>query len=154
MVATTNADKVKPEKKNVIDQRFMTKPPTQLVVKPKGKGKSLPKSQRGPRTQHFCHHCGLQGHTKPNCHKLRALKNASDQRSKGPRNDKRNWVVKQSGGRDGDSKMMDVVKMIDAFTTCLSSFNRRFESHNTHTQFFRDITPNTRVIWVKRGTHA
>ena len=98
MVATTNADKVKPEKKNVIDQRFMTKPPTQLVVKPKGKGKSLPKSQRGPRTQHFCHHCGLQGHTKPNCHKLRALKNASDQRSRGPRNNKRNWAVEQLGG--------------------------------------------------------
>ena len=91
MVATTNADKVKLEKKkNVIDQRFMTKPPKQSVVKPEGKGKSFPKSQRGLRTQHFCHHCGLQGHTRPNCHKLRALKNASDQRSRGLRNDKRN----------------------------------------------------------------
>ena len=99
MVATTNADKVKPEKnKNVTYQRFMTKPPTQLVVKPKGKGKSLPKSQRGPRTQHFCHHYGLQGYTRPNCHKLRALKNASDQRSTGPRNDKRNWAAEQSRG--------------------------------------------------------
>ena len=69
MVATTNADKVKPKKKkNVIDRRFMTKPPKQLAVKPKGKGKSLPKSQRGLRTQHFCHHCGIQGHTRPNCH--------------------------------------------------------------------------------------
>ena len=51
IVATTNAKKVKPEKKkNVTDQWFMSKPPKQLVVKPKGKGKSLPKSQRGPRT--------------------------------------------------------------------------------------------------------
>ena len=65
MVVTTNADKVKLEKKkNLTDQRFMTKPPKQLVVKPKGKGKSLPKSQRGSRTQHFCRHCGLQGQTK------------------------------------------------------------------------------------------
>ena len=65
MVVTTNADKVKPEKKkNVTDQQLMTKPPKQLVVKPKGKGKLLIKSQRGPRTQHFCHHCGLQGQTK------------------------------------------------------------------------------------------
>ena len=40
MVATTNAKKVKPEKKkNVIDQRFMTKPSKQSVVKTKGKGK-------------------------------------------------------------------------------------------------------------------
>ena len=45
MVASTNAMKVKPEKKkNVTDQRFMTKPPKQSVVKPKGNGKSLPKS--------------------------------------------------------------------------------------------------------------
>ena len=51
MVATTNADKVNLEKKkNVTDQRFMTKPPKQSVVKPEDNGKSLPKSQRGPRT--------------------------------------------------------------------------------------------------------
>ena len=134
MVATTNADQVKPEnKKNVTDQQFMTKPPKQSVVKPKGKGKSLPKSQRGLRTQHFYHHCGLQGHTRPNCHKLRALKNASDQRSKGSRNDKRNWAVEQSRGRDGDSEVMDVMKMIDAFTTYLANLNKRSESHNTRT---------------------
>ena len=91
MVATINADKVNSKKKkNVTDQRFMTKPLKQSVLKPKGNGKSIPKSQRGPRTQHFCHHYGLQGHTKPNCHKLIALKNASNQRSRGPRNDKRN----------------------------------------------------------------
>ena len=48
MVAAKNAEKVKLEKKkNVTDQRFMTQ---LLVVKPKGNGKSLPKSQRGPRT--------------------------------------------------------------------------------------------------------
>ena len=51
MVATTTAEKVKGEKKqNVIDQRLLTKPPNQSVVKTKGKGKSLLKSQRGPRT--------------------------------------------------------------------------------------------------------
>ena len=50
MVVTTNVDKVKLEKKkNLTDQRFMTKPPKQLVVKPNGNGKSLPKSQRGLR---------------------------------------------------------------------------------------------------------
>ena len=90
MVAVKNAEKVKLEKKNnVTDQRFITKPPKQSVVKPKDNGKSLPKSQRGPRTQHFCHHCGIQGYTKPNCHKLQALKNSGAQRSRGPRNDKR-----------------------------------------------------------------
>ena len=78
MLVAKNAEKVKLEKKNnVTDQRFITKPPKQSVVKPKDNGKSLPKSQRGPRTQHFCHHCGIQGYTKPNCYKLQALKNSS-----------------------------------------------------------------------------
>ena len=78
MVEITTVEKVKAEKKqNMTDQWFLTKPSKQVVVKLKGKGKSLPKSQRGSRTRHFCHHCGLQGHTRPNCHKLQALKNAS-----------------------------------------------------------------------------
>ena len=71
MVEITTVEKVKVEKKrNVTGQRLLTKPSNQSVVKPKGKGKSLPKSQRGLRTQHFCYHCGMQGHTKPNCRKL------------------------------------------------------------------------------------
>ena len=57
-------------------------------------------------------------------------------------------------GQDGNSGVMDVMKMIDAFTTCLESFTRRFESPNSRTQSYRDITPNTRDVWVKRGTHA
>ena len=155
MVAAKNAEKVKSEKKkNVTDQRFMTKPPRQSMVKPKGNGKSLLKSQRGPRTQHFCHHYEIQGHTRPNCHKLQALKNSGAQRSRGPRNDKRNWDVKQSRGPDGDSGVMDVMKMINAFTTCLAKFNRRFEGHNTRIQSYRDITPNARDVRVKKGTHA
>ena len=71
VVETSIVEKVNPEKKqNVTDQRFLTKPPNQSVVKPKGKGKSLPKSRKGSRTQHFYHHCGIPGHIKPNCHKL------------------------------------------------------------------------------------
>ena len=155
MVATTAAEKVKVEKKsNVTDQRVLEKPRNQSVVRPEAKGKSLPKSQRGPRTKHFCHHCGLQGHTRPNCHKLRALKNASAQRSRGPRNNKRNRTTEQSKGQDGDLGVRDVMRIIDAFTTYLASFTRRFESHNNHTQSSRDITPSASVMWVKKGTHA
>ena len=51
VVETWVVEKVKPEKKrNVTDQRFLTKPPNQLAIKPKAQGKSLPKSQRGSRT--------------------------------------------------------------------------------------------------------
>ena len=34
-----------------------------LGAKPKEKGKSLPKNQRGPQVKHLCHHCRVQGHT-------------------------------------------------------------------------------------------
>ena len=155
IVATFTPEKVKDEKKkNVANQQVLNKPRNQLVVRTEAKGKSLHKSQRGPRVQHFCHHCGQQGHTRPNFHKLRALKNASDQRSKGPRNDKRNWAIEQPRGQDGDFGVIDVMKMIDAFTTCLTSFSKRFEGHNTSTKSYRDITPNACAVWVKRGTHA
>ena len=90
IVVAPTIEKAKVEKKKIVtDQRFMTKPHKHTVVKPKGKGKSLPKSQKGLKTQHFCHHYGIHGHTRPNCHKLQALKNLGDQRSRGPRNDQR-----------------------------------------------------------------
>ena len=48
MMETPIVEKVKAEKKrNVTAQRVLAKPPNQLVVNPKAKGKSLPKSQRG-----------------------------------------------------------------------------------------------------------
>ena len=103
---------------------------------------------------HLCHHYGLQGHTRPNYHKLRALRNASDQRLRGTRNDKRIWAVESLRDRNSDLGMMNVMKMIGAFTNCLESFTKRFESPNSRTQSYRDITPNARDMWVKKGTHA
>ena len=151
VVETSVVEKVKPEKKrNVTNQRFFTKPPNQSVVKPKAQGKSLPKSQKGLRTQHFCHHYGIQGHIRPNCRKLWALKNGNYQRPSGKRKDKGN--PKQSKGGEVVSNIGDVMKMIGTFTAYLTSFNKRFE--NNSTQSSRDITPNARVVWAKRGTHA
>ena len=99
---------------------------------------------------HVCYHCGLQGHTILNCHKLRALKNTSHQRSRGPRNEKRTWAVESSRGRNGDLSVVDLMKMIGSFTTCLESFTKRFESPNSHTQSYRDITPNTHDVGEER----
>ena len=142
------------KKKNVADQRVLNKPRNQSVVSSAAKAKSLPRSQRGPRMNHLCHHCRLQGHTRPNCHKLRALRNASDQRSRGPRNDKRTLAIESSRDQNSDPGIMDVMKMIDAYTNCIESFTRRFESPNSRTQSYRDITPNARDVWVKKGTRA
>ena len=91
MVEIITIEKVKAEKKqNVTDQRFLTKPPNQSMVRPKAQGKSLLKSQRGLRNQHFYHHFGIQEHTRPNCYKLWALKNGNYQRPSGQRKDKGN----------------------------------------------------------------
>ena len=142
---------VEKKKKNTADQRVLNK---RFEARPEAKGRSPPKSQRGQIMNHVCHHCGLQGHTRPNFHKLRALNNAWDQRSRGPRDDKRNWAVGQLRSQNEDFGVMDVMKMIEAFTTCLANFNNRFEGHNSCTQSYKDITPNAHDVWVKRGTHA
>ena len=155
MVVDSTVEKANVEKKkNVTDQQVLNKPRNQSVVRFTTRAKSLPWSRRGPRMNYMCYHCGLQGHTRPNCHKLRALRNASDQRSRGQRNDKRTWVVESSRDRNSDPGMMDVMKMIGAFTNCLESFTRRFESPNSCTQSYRDITLNACDVWVKKGTHA
>ena len=82
------------------------------------------------------------------------MNNASSPRSRGPRNNRRNWAGEPSRGRNGDPGMMGVMKMIGAFTNCLESFTPRFESPNSRTQSCKDITPNASDVWVKKGTHA
>ena len=78
------------EKKNVNDKRMVNNSHRQSVGRFESRAKSHPRSQRSPRSTYVCHHCGFQGHTQPNCQKLRAMNNASAPRSRGPRNDRRN----------------------------------------------------------------
>ena len=64
VVVAPTMEKAKVEKKkNLADQRMLNKPRNQSVVRPEAREKSLPRSQRCPRINHVCHHCGLQGHT-------------------------------------------------------------------------------------------
>ena len=128
----------------------------QFVGRFESRAKSRPQSQRGPRSNYVCHHCRLQRHTRPNCQKLRAMNNASAPRSRGPSNTYLTnlWAGEPSRGRNGDPRMMDVMKMIGAFTNFLESFTRRFESPNSRTQSYKDIIPNASDVLVKKGTHA
>ena len=65
------AEKPKMEKKrNVDDQRMLTNCRKQSVGKSESRAKSCPRSQRGPRSNYVCHHCGLQRHTRPKCSKV------------------------------------------------------------------------------------
>ena len=126
----------------------------QSVGRSESRAKSRRRSQRGPRSNYVCHYCGLQGHTRPNCQKPRAINSTTVPRSRGPRNDRRNWAGEPSRDRNGDPGMMGVMKMIGACTNYLESFTRRFESPNSHTQSYKEITPNASDVWVKKGTHA
>ena len=57
IVVTRTVEKAKvKKKKNVADQRVLNKPRDQSVVRSEARAKSLPQSQRGPRTNHVCHH--------------------------------------------------------------------------------------------------
>ena len=77
------------EKRNVGNERLLNLC-NQSVGRSESRAKSRPRPQRGPRSNYVCHHYGLQGYTRPNCQKLRAKNSATPQRSRGPRNDKRN----------------------------------------------------------------
>ena len=75
------AEKLKmEEKKNVVNQQLLN-PRNQYVGRSESRAKSRPRLQRDPRATYVCHHCGLQGHTRPNCQKLRAKNSATPQRS-------------------------------------------------------------------------
>ena len=153
MVATPSVENVKVEKKpNGTAQKVLIKPQNPFVAKPKAKGKSLPKSQRGPQVQHFCHHCGIRGHTRPNCYKLHTLKKVDSQSLRGQ--GKGNWNAKKSKEREVNPNIGDVMRMIDTITSCLANFTQTFENHNSSTQSSKDITLNARAVWVKKVTHA
>ena len=64
VVFTPTMEKAKgKKKKNVADQQVLNKPCNQSVDKLEAKAKSFQRSQRGPKMNHVCHHCRLQGHT-------------------------------------------------------------------------------------------
>ena len=105
--------------------------------KPKEKGKSLPKSQRGPQVKHFCYHCGMRWHIRPNCFKLQALKRANSLR--GQDNSRRMPKEIQAKCENEGKIIGDVMKMLKNISSCLASFNPRFES-------YVDRTPPSKYI--------
>ena len=96
-------------------------------AKPKEKGKSLPKNQRGPQVKHLCHHYGAQGHTRPNCFKLHALKKADSVH--GQETSRRRPRGAQAKGNNEVHLIGDVMEMLKNISLCLASFTPRFESY-------------------------
>ena len=81
-----------------------------IGVRPKEKGKSLPKNQRGPHVKHVCHHCGIQGHTRLNCFKLHALKKADS--IYGQESSKRRPKGAQAKGDSEGHLIGDIMEML------------------------------------------
>ena len=123
-----------------------------IAAKSKAKGKSLPKNQRGPQVKHFCYHCGIRGHTRPNCFKLHALKRADLQSAQGIEKGKPRG--KQAKVDNGGQLIGDVKEMLNSISTCLASFTSRFERYIARTPPIKDHTQNTCVVWVKKVTPA
>lgn len=88
--------------------------------------------------KHFCHHCGVRGHTRPNCFKLYAHKRANslhDQESS-----RRMPRGKQAKGEDEGQLIGDVMEMLRNISSCLASFIPKFESYVGRTPPTKDFT--------------
>ena len=148
-VSAKNVEKSKVEKPEI---KTLIVAKRTIGAKPNDKGKSLPKSQRGLQVKHFCHHCGVQGHTRPNYFKLQALKKADSLR--GLDNSRRMPKGIQVKGENERQLIGDVMEMLKNISSCLATFTLRFESYVGHTPLSRDLTQNTCIVWVKKGTHT
>ena len=94
--------------------------------------------------KHFCYHCGIRGHTRPNCFKLHALKGADLQSAQGIEKGKPRG--KQAKVDNGGQLIGDVKEMLNSISTCLASFTSRFEHYIARTPPIKDHTQNTRAV--------
>ena len=93
-----------------------------------------------------------QGHTRPNCFKLHALKKADSMHGQETsRRRPREAPVK------GDSEghlIRDIMEMLKNISLCLASFIPRFESYVGRTLPSKALTQNTHKVWVQKDTYA
>ena len=148
-VSTKSVKKLK-EVKSEIETLVVVK--RTIGAKPTEKGKSLPKNQRGPRVKHLCHHCGAQGHTRPNCFNVHALKKADSMC--GQESSRRTPNGAQAKGDSARHLIRDIMEILKNISLCLASFTPRFERYVGRTPPSKALTQNTRKEWVKKGAYA
>ena len=148
-VSAKNEEKLK-EVKPEIETPVVVK--KTIDAKPKEKGKSLPKNQKGPQVKHLCHHCGTQGHTRPYGFKLHTLKKVDSMHDQetSRRRPRRAQVKGDSEGH----LIGDIIEMLKNISQCLASFTPRFESYVGRTSPSKVLIQNIRKEWVKNGTYA
>ena len=92
--------------------------------------------------KHVCHHCDVQGHIRPNCFKLHALKKANSMR--GQESSKKRPKGAQAKGDSEGHLIGDVMEVLKNISLCLASFTPRFESYVGRTPPSKALTQNTR----------
>nr|POE81815.1 hypothetical protein CFP56_51973 [Quercus suber] len=100
----------------------------------------------------MCHHCGVQGHTSPNCFKLHALKKADSMC--GQESSKRRPKGAQAEGESEGHLIGDIMEMLKNISVCLASLTPRLESYAGRTHPSKALTQNACKVWVKKGTYA
>ena len=60
----------------------------------------------------------------------------------------------QAKGENEGQLIGDVMEMLKSISSCLASFTLRFERYVSLTPPSKDLTQNTRAMWVKKSTHA
>lgn len=102
--------------------------------------------------KHVCHHCGVQGHTRPNYFKLHALKKSNSMRDQ--ESSKKKPKGTQPQGENDGHLIEDIMKMLKDLSLCLASFTLRLKSYVSCAPPSKALTQNTRKVWIKKGTHA
>ena len=91
--------------------------------------------------KHFCHRCGIHGHTR---FKLHALKRYDLEITQGIEKGKPRG--KQTKEDNGGQLIGDVLEMLNSISTCLASFTPRFECYVARTPPIKDPTQNTHAV--------
>ena len=84
--------------------------------------------------------------------KFQALKRADSLRDQ--ENSRRMPKGNQAKGENEGQLIRDVMEILKNISSCLASFTPRFENYVGRTPPSKDLTQNTRAVWVKKGTHA
>ena len=149
-----NVEKPKVEKPKVEKPKveILTVVKRTIGPRPKEKGKSLPKSQRGTQVKHLCCHCGVQWHARPNCFNLQALERVDSLHDQD--NSRRMPKGNQAKGENEGQLIGDDMEMLKNISSCLASFTLRSKSYVSRTTPFKNLTQNTCTMWVKKVTHA
>ena len=174
IVCSTSKDKslyIPPHKRNQkVKKKVLKSKVERKALKPKPPFKSQPKTLDGSKFVPTCHHCGVVGHIRPPCHKLKRERNHFakflPKKPSGPKHIvskfhtfkiiKRKEKLELLGSCAKNGKLIlsennmllkKVFNALNSLSMCVSgshSSNFRLSSHET-------LIPNNCFVWIRKG---